>query len=119
MNLLVAILEVDGPDSVRIKKGPDAGKDASVLRLLLGEEEGGVCKLTAWRETADTWGGQDLHPDETTNENEVVKKGDIVYIESSYLEECLIILITFSQAYSLRCPDLLPLTLAYQRANNK
>ncbi|OCB83979.1 hypothetical protein A7U60_g8650 [Sanghuangporus baumii] len=83
VNLLVAILEVDGPDVVRIKKGPDSGKEVSVLRLVVGGEEGDVCKLTVWRETADTWGGvPEIQPDETIYENEGTKRGDIVYLEN-------------------------------------
>ncbi|KAL5537251.1 hypothetical protein ACEPAF_1074 [Sanghuangporus sanghuang] len=83
VNLLVAILEVDGPDVVRIKKGPDSGKEVSVLRLVVGGEEGDVCKLTVWRETADTWGGvPEIQPDETIHENEGTKRGDIVYLEN-------------------------------------
>ncbi|KAL5492051.1 hypothetical protein ACEPAI_3498 [Sanghuangporus weigelae] len=83
VNLLVAILEVDGPDVVRIKKGPESGKETSVLRLVVGGEEGGVCKLTVWRETANTWGGvREIQPDETIYEIEGTKRGDIVYLEN-------------------------------------
>lgn len=74
VNLLVAALEVDGPDTIRIKKGPDAGKEVSILKLILGDEEGNVCRLTAWREVADQWGGN--------GPSVAAKKGDVVYLES-------------------------------------
>lgn len=73
--VLLATLEVEGPDTIRIKQGKDAGKEVSLLKMILGDEEGNVCKLTAWREIADTWGGNDVAPS--------VKRGDIVYIEST------------------------------------
>ena len=74
--MLLAVLEVDGPNAIRIKKGPEAGKEVSLLSLVLGDEEGMVCKLTAWREIADAWGGGGEEPG--------VKRGDILYIESTY-----------------------------------
>ena len=75
MNTLLAVLEVEGPDTIRIKKGADAGKEIAVLRLILGDEEGCICKLTAWREVAETWGGID--------DAVGVKRGDILYLEST------------------------------------
>ncbi|KAG1738299.1 hypothetical protein EDD22DRAFT_982322 [Suillus occidentalis] len=69
VNVLLATLEVEGPDRVSVKKGPDAGKEVSVLRMILGDEDGSVCKLTAWREVADAWGALG------------VKRGDIIYLE--------------------------------------
>lgn len=74
INILVAVLEVEGPDTITIRKGADAGKQVSLLKLILGDEEGGVCKLTAWREVADLWGRNEDLP--------AVKRGDIVSIES-------------------------------------
>ncbi|KAG6901572.1 hypothetical protein C0995_010340 [Termitomyces sp. Mi166 len=74
VNVLLAVLEVDGPDTIRIKKGVDAGKEVSVLALILGDEEGAVCKLTAWREVADEWGG--------AGDAVGVKRGDILLIEN-------------------------------------
>ncbi|EJD07228.1 uncharacterized protein FOMMEDRAFT_149739 [Fomitiporia mediterranea MF3/22] len=84
VNLLVAVLEVDGPDVVRIKRGPDAGREIGVLKLVIGGEEGGICKLTAWRGVADAWGGvRDWgSDDESFEDNESVRRGDIVYIEN-------------------------------------
>ncbi|KAK7053798.1 hypothetical protein R3P38DRAFT_3305223 [Favolaschia claudopus] len=57
VTLLLAVLEVDGPDTIHFKKGKDAGKESFVLKMILGDEEGNVCKLTAWREVAQDWGG--------------------------------------------------------------
>jgi hypothetical protein len=74
LNTLLAVLEVEGPDTIRVKKGADAGKEVAVLKLILGDQEGCICKLTAWREVAETWGGIG---------NAVgVKRGDVLYLES-------------------------------------
>ncbi|KAG1827631.1 uncharacterized protein BJ212DRAFT_1572955, partial [Suillus subaureus] len=72
VNILLATLEVEGPDTVRVKKGLDAGKEVSVLKMILGDEDGSVCKLTSWRDVADAWGALG------------VKRGDIIYLESTY-----------------------------------
>lgn len=77
VNVLLAVLEVEGPNTIRIKKGADAGKEISLLALILGDDEGSVCKLTAWREIADAWGGSSVG---ATG----VKRGDILYIESMF-----------------------------------
>ncbi|KAL1726211.1 hypothetical protein EV714DRAFT_219754 [Schizophyllum commune] len=71
VTLLLAILEVDGPDTVRVKTGVDVGKEVSVLRMVMGDEAGKVCKLTAWREVADAWASVG------------VRRGDVVLLESS------------------------------------
>lgn len=78
MNLLVAVLEVDGPDVVTIKKGPDAGLEVAVLKLVIGDQDGGVARVTAWRETAENWSGQD-------GDTVAVKKGDVVLLQSTGL----------------------------------
>lgn len=70
VNVLLATLEVEGPDTVHVKKGLDAGKEVSVLKMILGDEDGSVCKLTAWRDVADAWGALG------------VKRGDIIYLEN-------------------------------------
>lgn len=75
--ILAAVLDIDGPDAIKIKRGADAGKEVALLKLILGDEDGAVCKLTAWRETAETWGGID--PSKTTS---ALKKGDVVLLES-------------------------------------
>ena len=75
VSVLLAALEVQGPDTVRVKKGPDAGHEVSILKLILGDDQGSVCKLTAWRDTADAWGGLGPSPGLT--------RGDILYFEST------------------------------------
>lgn len=77
VTLLVAVLEVDGPDAIRIKKGIDAGKEVSLLKLIIGDEEGAVSKLTAWRDVADAWGGN--YPDPSAPG---VKRGDVILLQS-------------------------------------
>lgn len=74
VSVLLAALEVEGPDTIRIKKGAEAGREVSVLSMILGDEEGVVCKLTAWRETAEAWGGAGAAV--------AVKRGDILLIEN-------------------------------------
>lgn len=76
VNLLAAVLEAEGPDTIRIKKGPDAGKEVSLLKIVIGDEEGQVCRLTAWREVAERWGGS--YPDETS-----LQRGDVVYLQGA------------------------------------
>ncbi|KAI6106892.1 hypothetical protein F5141DRAFT_984690, partial [Pisolithus sp. B1] len=54
VNVLVAILVVD---TVKVKSGPRAGQESSILELIFGDEGGCVCRLTAWRDTAEVWDG--------------------------------------------------------------
>lgn len=72
--MLVAVLEVEGPDTIRLKNGKDAGKEVSILKILAGDENGGVSKLTAWRDIADVWGGN--------RASAAIKRGDVVHITS-------------------------------------
>ncbi|KAI0088108.1 hypothetical protein BDY19DRAFT_952096 [Irpex rosettiformis] len=74
VNVLVAVLEAEGPDTIRIKNGRDAGKEVTLFKIVVGDEEGQVCRLTAWREVAERWGG--VNPDETA-----VQRGDVVYLQ--------------------------------------
>lgn len=75
VNVLMAVLEVEGPDAVTIRKGKDAGNQASILKLILGDEDGNVLKLTAWRDVAEMWGiGSDTQP--------LVRRGDVVLFQS-------------------------------------
>jgi hypothetical protein len=53
----------------------DVGKEVTLLKLILGDEEGCICKLAAWREIAEAWGG--------IGETVGVKRGDILYVEST------------------------------------
>ena len=73
INILAATLEVEGPDTITIKRGYDAGKQVSILKMILGDDLGNVAKLTAWREVADLWGGN--------TDSAAVKRGDIVYLQ--------------------------------------
>ncbi|KAL0571538.1 hypothetical protein V5O48_010429 [Marasmius crinis-equi] len=74
VNMLLAILEAEGPDTITLKKGGEAGKEISVLKMILGDEGGSVCKLTAWREVAEAWGG--------TGDVVGVKRGDVILIQN-------------------------------------
>ena len=74
--LLLAVLEVDGPDEVTVRRGPDAGHVVSVLRLIVGDEASTIRKLTAWREVAEAWGG-------ATQDAVGIRCGDVVYFEST------------------------------------
>ncbi|KAF9055753.1 hypothetical protein BJ165DRAFT_1521730 [Panaeolus papilionaceus] len=74
INVLLAVLEVEGPDTIRIKKGVDAGREVSILKLILGDDAGQVCKLTAWRDVAENWGG--------SVKSIGTKRGDVVHIEN-------------------------------------
>ena len=74
VNVLMAILEVEGPDVVTIRKGKDAGNQVSILKVILGDEDGNVLKLTAWRDIAEAWGiGTDAQPP--------IRRGDIVLFQ--------------------------------------
>jgi hypothetical protein len=76
--LLLAVLEVEGPDEVTVRRGPDAGRVVSVLRLIVGDEASTIRKLTAWREVAEAWGG-------ATQDTVGIRCGDVVYFESPSL----------------------------------
>ncbi len=80
VNILVAVLEIEGPDTIRVKKGPEAGKEMTLVKMILGDESGGICKLSAWRQVAEDWVG--LNPITATQST---KKGDIVLLESTWL----------------------------------
>ena len=79
VNLLLAVLEVDGPDTIKIKNGRDAGKEVAILKLIVGDEEGRVGKLTAWREIAEIWGG-------SLEGTTAVKRGDVVLLEGTVVQ---------------------------------
>jgi hypothetical protein len=83
VNVLVAVMEVEGTDTIRIKKGKDAGREVTVLKILGADEEGEVARATAWREVAELWGG--VHTGV-----EGVKKGDVVLMESRCFPDRLI-----------------------------
>ena len=54
------------------------GHAVSALRLIVGDEESTICKLTALRDVAETWGGTTMH-------TEGVCRGDVVYFESAHM----------------------------------
>ncbi|KAJ8081552.1 hypothetical protein PM082_007397 [Marasmius tenuissimus] len=68
VNMLLAVLEVEGPDTITLKKGADTGKEISIMKMILGDESGCVCKLTAWREIAEAWSS--------------TKRGDVILIQN-------------------------------------
>lgn len=70
--VLVAIMDVDGPTTITLKKGLDAGKEVALLKLVLGDPEGGMIKLTAWRDAAERWGTE-------------IRKGDVVLLQNLQL----------------------------------
>ncbi|KAH8836104.1 hypothetical protein DL96DRAFT_108675 [Flagelloscypha sp. PMI_526] len=75
VSVLLAVLEVDGPETITIKNGKDAGKEVALLKMILGDEESKICKLTAWREVAEAWGG-------LLEENVAVKRGDVILLQN-------------------------------------
>ncbi|KAG8702086.1 hypothetical protein FRC09_004963 [Ceratobasidium sp. 395] len=66
--LLVAVLEVDGPDPITTK----GGQETHLLRLVVGEDDGSVGKLVAWGDTALEWGGAHRMPG--------LRRGDVVLL---------------------------------------
>ena len=60
ISALLVVLEVEGPDIVRIKY---AGKEMAVLRLILGDEAGSI----SWRKVAERWGGHHYSVDLINN----------------------------------------------------
>ena len=83
INILVAILEIEGPNRVTVTKGIDKGKEVSVLKMLVSDESSSICKLTAWRDVADAWGRE--HASQVTRP----RRGDTVYVESAFYLNCL------------------------------
>jgi len=77
--LLLAVLEVDGPDEVTIRRGPETGQVVSVLRLIVGDEASTIRKLTAWRQVAETWAGGGGARDAVG-----IRRGDVVHFESAH-----------------------------------
>ncbi|KAG5634285.1 hypothetical protein H0H81_002543 [Sphagnurus paluster] len=70
VTVLLAALEVEGPDVVCLRKGAEAGKEVAVMSMVLGDEEGAVCKLTACRAVAEAWGDGGI------------KRGDVLLLEN-------------------------------------
>jgi hypothetical protein len=78
VNVLLAALEVEGPEMITIKNGTNAGQQVARLTMILGDEEGCLCKLTAWRDVAELWGGTRGAPG--------ARSGDVLLIQSLYYE---------------------------------
>lgn len=76
VNVLMAVLEVEGPDTVTIKKGQHVGDQVSILKMILGDGDGNVLKLTAWRDVAELWGIE-------TDTQPPIRRGDVVLFQSS------------------------------------
>ncbi|TDL21815.1 hypothetical protein BD410DRAFT_815222 [Rickenella mellea] len=74
VNTVVAVLELEGPDDIIIRKGPDAGNQVALLKMVVGDESGSICKLTVWRDVAESWGGR--------MDDVAVVRGDVVSIEN-------------------------------------
>ena len=71
----MAVLEVEGPDMVTIRKGQYAGNQTSILKMIVGDGDGNILKLTAWRDVAEAWGiGTDRQPP--------IRRGYIVLFQS-------------------------------------
>jgi hypothetical protein len=73
VTLLVAVLEVDGPDQLTTKKG----QETHLLRLVIGDDDGAVGKLVAWGDTALEWGG--------AQRMQGLRRGDVVLLSGKVL----------------------------------
>ncbi|PVG01569.1 hypothetical protein CPB86DRAFT_79516 [Serendipita vermifera] len=65
---LVGVIDIDGPDIVRVKKGKDAGKEIGLLKIIMADADGSIVRLTIWRSLAQTWG-------------ESIRRGDVIFFE--------------------------------------
>jgi len=50
--MLLAALEVRGPDTVRVKKGPDAGQQVSIFAIVIPR----VVSEGEWERGRESWG---------------------------------------------------------------
>ncbi|KAG2129647.1 uncharacterized protein EDB93DRAFT_1243398 [Suillus bovinus] len=99
-SVLLAILEVEGPDTVRVRKSSDAGRDVLVHKIILGNEGGSG-------DVADAWGALG------------VKRGDIIHLENLTLtcEPGRSIILTASP-YNKPTAEICFRTMPYTRENN-
>ncbi|KAL5635523.1 hypothetical protein ACGC1H_004351 [Rhizoctonia solani] len=72
-NLLVAVMEVDGPDMITTK----AGQETHMLKLVVGDDEGAAGKITVWGNTALEWAG--------ARKMVGLRRGDIVYLSGAHM----------------------------------
>ncbi|CEL51762.1 hypothetical protein RSOLAG1IB_00297 [Rhizoctonia solani AG-1 IB] len=68
VNLLVAVMDVEGADTITTK----AGQETHLLKLVVGDDEGAAGKISVWGETALEWAG--------AGKMMGLRRGDIVYL---------------------------------------
>ncbi|CAE6414846.1 unnamed protein product [Rhizoctonia solani] len=68
VNLLVAVMDVDGPDAITTK----TGQETHLLKLVVSDDEGAAGKITVWGETALEWAG--------ARKMMGLRRGDIVHL---------------------------------------
>lgn len=66
VTVLAAIVEVEGPDTVTIRKGADAGREVTLLKVVLADDA-----------AAELWSGSGRAP--------AIARGDVVLLESKLL----------------------------------
>lgn len=69
VSIVAALLDLEGPEFILVKKGADAGRRVGLLKLVLGDEDGHIATLSVWRELAEEWANQ-------------IRKGDILLLQS-------------------------------------
>lgn len=74
VSLLVSVLEVDGPVYITTKNKQNP-EEIALLKLMISDVGGQICRLVVWRETAEMWGGLSWS-------DPALKRGDVVYFES-------------------------------------
>jgi hypothetical protein len=77
ISTLVGVIDIDGPDLVRIKKGKDAGKEIGILKIIMADADGSIVRLTIWRMLAHAWG-------------ETIRRGDVVFFEGEIFSDPLL-----------------------------
>jgi len=73
VTLLLGVLEVEGPICIRGKTGKGNDSEMALLKVVAGDEKGALCKIVAWRQIAEVWGGDHSEP--------ALRRGDIVLFE--------------------------------------
>jgi hypothetical protein len=71
VNLLVAVMDVEGADTITTK----AGQETHLLKLVVGDDEGAAGKISVWGETALEWAG--------AGKMMGLRRGDIVYLSGT------------------------------------
>lgn len=83
VTVLLGVLETEGPNYIKVKTGHYAGSEVALLKLIVGDDTGLMCKMVAWRDTAELWGGVDTDPG--------LKRGDITLFESAVSRPSMLI----------------------------